>query len=512
MLKKEVNNIKNYIIRNYRIIIGLFLLVVATYSIKIFNYNLSIDSEVTVNDITANNIPWIATGRWALALMGKFLHFGGRYNPFFSNIVMAIFFTLSIVILSYVISSIFDNKKSEKKVLILLGTITLTSPVIAEMLNFTMMTAEVAIGLSLVSLSIYFTYLAVYKKNKTCYPITVLILAFSMGIYQAFFTLYMSLVAYVYLVEIIKNKPYFKELLIHIIKIVIIFIISYGLCNLITKILLAHYGLLESKYLTNQINWGRLSFSEIENIIRQFMHNVTFPKKSSPIFNYGYLISIVISILYIIKILQQKTKNFLIIIACLLFILISPFLITLVIGNEVAIRTMLNLPFVVSLITILVSEEINVNKLFNSCLYLSLLFIVLIQFKSTLDLFYSDYIRYEEDKELVQDVFTKIDMLDELNKNREETTVVFVGMRSAKSTGVIAKGDTMSFSFFEWDPATDLASNKRIYGLSQTLGYKYKMPTVDEVKKCKKIQNDISVYPDKKSITVKDGIVIVRIS
>ena len=103
-------------------------------------------------------------------------------------------------------------------------------------------------------------------------------------------------------------------------------------------------------------------------------------------------------------------------------------------------------------------------------------------------------------------------MLDELDTNREETTVVFVGMRAAKSTGVVAKGDTMSFSFFEWDPATDLASNKRIYGLSQTLGYKYKMPTVDEVKKSQKIQNDISVYPDKESIIIKDGIVIVRIS
>lgn len=512
MLKKETNNIKNYIIRNYKTIVGLFLLVVATYSIKIFNYNLSIDSEVTVNDVTANSIPWIVTGRWALTLMGKFLHFGGRYNPFFSNIVMTIFFTLSVVILGYTISSIFENKKSENKILILLGTIILTSPILAEMLNFTMMTAEIAIGLSIVSSSIYFTYLAVYKEFKIFYPIAILVLAFAMGIYQAFLPLYMSLAAFIFLIDMVKNDLTLKKLLVNITKIIAIFILAYITCTLITKFLLNYYGLAESKYLTNQINWGKLSFQKIQIIISEFMHKVTFPKITSPIWNYGYAISIFISILYAITILKHHKKNSLLIIICLLFILISPFFIVLGTGNAVAIRTMINLPFIVSLIVIFVTEESPKRKIFKYLVYISFAFIVVIQFKSTLDLFYSDYIRYEEDKELVQDIFTKIDMLDNLDKNREETAVVFVGMRSAKSTGVIAKGDSMSFSFFEWDPATELASNKRIYGLSQTLGYKYKMPTIAEVKKGKKMQNDMSIYPDKKSITIKDGIVIVRVS
>lgn len=513
-MKKEINEIKTYFSEHKKQILIILCIAILTYMIKIFNYDISIDSEVTVNDTTANDMPWICTGRWALVILGKFIHYNNKYNPFFSNLIMVIFFTLSIVILSYLISKVINNKELDNKIILMLGSLILTSPVICEMMNFTMMAAEVAVGITLVMLSVYMTYLAIYEKQKLCYILSIILLSFSMGIYQAFFPLYISIIALIYLLKMINmnNKLTTLENIKIIIKIVFIFITSYIICNVITKILLSYYGMKASGYLTNQITWGKIPIADSVANIFNNIYSIVLPPFSSSVWNYSYLFVAIISFIYIIYLIIIDKFKSLLSILCLLFILISPFFIIILTGNGVAVRTMMNLPFIVGILSILF-VSISKNNVSKTIMIIFIVVTSILQLKSSLDLFYSDYIRYEEDKMLVQNIFNKIDTLDKLPKNnREEITVVFIGMHSAKSTGVIAKGDTMSYSFFEWDPATELASNQRIYGLARTLGYNYKLPTAKQVKKAQVKNKQLNVYPSNNSIKVIDDFVVVRMS
>ena len=57
-----------------------------------------------------------------------------------------------------------------------------------------------------------------------------------------------------------------------------------------------------------------------------------------------------------------------------------------------------------------------------------------------------------------------------------------------------------------------MLSNIRIYGLTQTIGYLFIMPTEEDVDLAKKNIKKLDVYPSKNSIKVVDDLVIVRLS
>lgn len=513
-MKDELRNFKNYIKKNYKFIIFLFIISILTYSTKLFNYSISIDTEVPINNLNGNDMPWIATGRWGVVFLEKIMHFGNRYNPFLSNIVMLLFFTCSIVLFSYLISKIVKKDYLEKNILLFQGLFILTSPTIAEMLNFTLMNAEIAIGIFFVVFSTLCLYIAIYEKKVKSYLLSIIFLVISMGEYQAFFPLFIGLVAIMFSLEKIFNSynDKFKSDLINVIKMIGIFIISYIICSIITKMLEIHFNLNPSGYLTNQITWGKVPIFESINNIKNYIKMIIFPANNSEFFNYSYLISCLIFIICSIKLIKNRKKKSIIPILSLAFVLITPFLLTILMGNFAVLRSQMILPFVVSTFFTLFIVIFD-NKILNKIIFIMCIIFGLIQFKYTSDLFYSDYIRYQEDVNLTQSIFDKIDNMDDLpNSNRENVKIVFIGKHSLKSTGVVARGETLSYSFYEWDQTTKMLSNIRIYGLTQTLGYKYIMPTEEDVEFAKENIKKLDVYPSKNSIKIIGDLVIVRLS
>lgn len=514
-MKTECKHFKEYLKRNKKTILILVAIAIVSYFVKLFTYSISIDTEVTINDVTANDMPWFATGRWALVIIGKFLHFPGRYNYFFSNIIMLVFFVITIILLGYLFSKILKKESFEKKTLVVLGLLILTSPILCEMLNFTMMTAEVAIGIMFVSLSLLFSYIALYEEKKVAYLIAILSLLVAMGIYQAFFPLYIGLIALIFFIEKDNSKKdrKMKEDLFLIMKMVLIFVGAYLGCSLVTKVFEKVYHLIPSGYLTNQITWGKIAFQDSLRNVLGYLQSVILPEKGSLFFHYAYLFLIFISLWHIVKMIKAKGTKALLTVCALLFVLISPFLLVILIGSGAAVRTQMNLPFVSALLFVYYLYYYRKHKKVVVLFTLVIALTSMLQFKNITDLFYSDYIRYQEDKMLIQSVFTKVDMMDGLyDDNREKTTIVFVGMHQPKATGVTSRGDTMSYSFFEWDPATEYASNKRIYGLAKTLGYFYEVPTKEDVKIAQEAMEELEVYPNKNAIQVIDDMVVIRMS
>lgn len=500
-----VIDLKNYIKENKNQIIYLIFITILTYFIKIFNYSVSIDSEVPVNNPNASDYPWISMGRWGVVLLEKIFHFGNVFNPFLSNVIMVIFLVLTVILLSYLIDKITDNKI--KYTISILGSFVVTSPLLAEMMNFTLMNAEVSLGLFLLVLSVYLTYISIYECKKKFYLFSIIVLCLTMGIYQSFYPLYIGLISFVFTIEkLYNNKNDGKQDIKNILSMVLVFIISYIFCYVISKTLQLILSIEPSTYLTSQICWGKVELkSSILNILR-YIKMIVFPKNIG-FFNYSYLIIIIISFIYAVKLLKDRKY---IIIVTMLFSLFTPFLLEVILGNTSAYRTQMNLPFIIGMFTTL--YICMTDKAYNKkILYLFTIIICMIQIKFTNDLFYSDYNRYQEDVRLTQDIMNKIDNLDDIS-DRENTIILFVGIHIPKSTSVPIRGETLGHSFYEWDEATDYQCNYRIYALSSTLGYKYILPTPEQIDEMKKIKETLEIYPKKDAIKIIDNIVVVRLS
>lgn len=511
MMKKEIQKFIEYIKKYKNQIIFIYILAILTYVVKLFFYSVSIDNEVPVNNINANDFPWIATGRWGVVFFEKIMHYGGRFNPIFNNFIMILFLVFSVIIMSYLIDKI--CKKEHNYNLSILGGFVITSPTLAEMMNFSLMNAEVAIGLFLVVLSIHLLYNAIYENKKAYYIFSTIALTIAMGEYQAFFPLFIGLITFIFSLEKFygEKETKFKQDVVNILKIIGVFAISYVCCSLITYFLEKIFNLNTSGYLTNQITWGKISLYESVQNIKEYVKMVVFPKNSI-YFNYSYLIVIIGYIIFCIHTFIKKKSKSILSLLSLFISIISPFLLTILMANFVVMRSQMNLPFVVGLFTILFIDKLYSKKIIRLFLYICCTIFCLIQFKSTEDLFYSDYNRYKEDVRLTQDIMVKIDLLENLSDSRENMKIVFLGHRSPDSTSVSIKGETMGNSFYEWDASTEFGSNIRIYGLTQTLGYKYISPSLDDIKKAKKMLDKMDVYPSKNSIITNDNMIIVRLS
>ena len=517
---KYYNEIKKFYTYNKKWLFSVLIISFLVYGVKISHYSIGIDTEKTINDINFYHRFWLGLGRWSVVIFGKFFYYPNRYNPFITSLLIPIFLSFFVFLMSYLFCKIVNKRKYDKYIILFLGSIILTSPAILEMMNFLLMSAEFSLGFVFLGISVILTYFSIYIKSKNKilmtlkFLLTICFLSLTFGFYQAFFQLYIGLVAIMFIFEknFSSNDRTLKNDIMIICKMICIFLTSLLLWKFITFCFKNLYNLPTSSYLSDQITWGKISVNDsIQNIL-DFIKSIIFPNIKNSLYNYSYFIIIVLSVIFIIKKMKNEKKFPLIYFISLLFILISPFIISIILGYGVANRVMINIPVVVACIFVLFFTDKYTSIYEKYILCFLVIFTFLIQFKTSYDLLYSDFIRYDEDKRLIQDIFIKVDMLEGLNGNREKKKIIFTSAHSSKSPGASFKGDCMGYSFFEWDLGSPLSNNDRIFGLAKTMGYRYIMPTSKDIKKAQKISKSMNPYPDKGSIIINNNNVIVKLS
>ena len=95
-MKKELATFKKYVIDHKKAILFLILFALFTYGIKLFNYSISIDTEVIINIPNSLFRTWIEIGRPCLVVLKKIfmLH---PFNPIISvELTYALFISFTI--------------------------------------------------------------------------------------------------------------------------------------------------------------------------------------------------------------------------------------------------------------------------------------------------------------------------------------------------------------------------------------------------------------------------------
>ncbi len=477
------------------------------YGQRLFSIAFSIDTELYIRSYISNYTWWLSLDRWGLVLFNKFFKLGPL--PIFqTNILTFSLIIVYSVLLNYLFYLYIDEKYEKKFICwqFVFSLIFISSPIFAEIYNFAILNAAVAAGICLIALAQIILQKASLIKDKfykNCLLILTIVLGtFSFGIYQAIIPLYILIVTSLYFLQCLKEKnSSFNWLLKQIIIFGIIAILYFVINNCIG---------ISNDYLNN--GWLKGNISQcIINIFQAFKELL---KGKSIFYNYGYVISIGLIIIYnIYKIFKKKT-NFGLILSSLGLVL-GPLYIFILTGEIQLKRTQFNYPYTIAFIFLLLMIFLQNKKAHNIYLRglvsLVILYFAYSQMMITGNLFYTDSVRYQKDVELAAKIQNRIESQEWYDKNKKYT-LIFYGRIKNQTVNSYIKGEIIGKSFFEFDYKYHYGVSDRATAFLESLGYYYNAPTIAEFDEAKKYATTLPSLPNKNCIFNKENYIIVKLS
>jgi hypothetical protein len=450
-----------------------------TFFYRLFFPVISIDTEALINNSRDLILSWYSIGRFSLGII-KFLTSWFNFNLILANIAALIVFVLSLIILS---KDIVKNKNDYLSRLIFI-LIIITSPLIAEQFVFTLQIFEISLGYFFLILCFKLINAYIYANKKRYIIPIIIILAFIFGLYQAFCLLYITISVIYFIVNKYDKNNTLKEFIPIVLKYIILLILGLILSKVLSILMMNVLNVSSSSYLTNQIGW---SVHGIKGILYVGYYFLTVLLGIKIYYNLSYLI---IFIFTLIHLKNNWSKNNIIINLSILFLLITPFIMSIIFGNITVARSQFALPFVVGFLFVFYNN----NKKYY---YLIPIIIIIFQVAISFILYRNDYIRYNMDVNLMNEVSSDISTYNNL-------PVVFIGRYD---NHIKIKGDVLGESFFNWDSETETGANNRIYGFFLAHHKSYITPSQEQIKLAKDNQNNYSA-----KINVENEFIVINLS
>ena len=480
---------------------------------RIISQSFSIDTELYINDIGNVNRWdwWISLNRWGLVLLNNIFQIESLpiFTSNFLCVVLIILYSIGFNYLFYKYTKD-DCKEQFLKYQFIFPILFVTNPIFAEQYNFILQNVSVAFTVLLIPIILLIIDKAGSIDNKLkkiiSYLIATSLLILSFGVYQSVILLYIVTVVVCYLLKIFKDndnnwKYLGKQIGIFLLSAIIYFIIG--------------------KILTKGNSTSYLQMAWLTDSIIQCLKNIMVCIKAvikceGIFYNIGYVISLVISIIFVLYLcVKKKIKLGVIIAICGL--LLSPFYIMIITGVDQLKRTQFNYPFVAAIIlmyTVIYFSKIDKTKWLKNVLIIVSCVITYSQAYNTSNLFYTVDVTYKSDEEFAYNLMGNVEAKEWYNPD-VEYTIIFVGRHQKELKNAYLKSEVIGSSFFSFDYEYIYGVNSRGIAFLNILGYKLNEPTVDEFEMAKKYveENNIKIWPNKDAIQLIDNSkIIVRLS
>lgn len=485
--------------------------VILSYGIKLFYFDFSIDTEAILNDYQKQMSGWETLDRLGLVFT-KFLFFhNNRFNPFVANFLTYFTFILTCLLLCYLVQRIL-NIHAKKVAIIIIPILFLTHPIFAEQFNFILQSFEVSLAILFLVIALVFSYYYISTNYKVFAFLSILLCTWSFLTYQSLLLFFIagaiaSFILILYVQEKEKQVENIRKYLFIVIKYFFIFFTSYVLSQQLVIIHAKLTGIQRSSYLTNQILWGKLPYTEVIRIILEQIKSIVFAKFIY--FNYSFLFSAIIVIVILILKLLKKNKSVYFEIIGFILLYLSPFLLTIFIGRgEVFRAQMPAIQFVIAFSFYYIYLHLK-NNLFQKLFVSLCLIIAFNQSNVTANLLFSEHAKYEEDVTFANRINFQLDSMGV--GNRSNYSLVIIGKHEPESVLNI-QVETLGHSFFAWDVDTKYGTSNRAIGFMRTLGYMFKEPTLKQLNYAHSIENKMTVWPNKDSILIIGNLIIIKLS
>ena len=297
-------------------------------------------------------------------------------------------------------------------------------------------------------------------------------------------------------------------------KLVAVFLTSFALYMVINKLVLSIIGIETHSYITDQIKWGTIPFMEgVKNVLRHVYRVLT---GESIFYSSVFAIVCLTMLTYVILRIREKLPCYSIYILAVLFCFFSPFLMTVLMGEEPNVRTQILLPFMSGALLQYLLDKISVkeSKVLKWTYVVAMSITVWFSMHQSIlsaKLYYTQYVQYEEDVRTAIKISTRIDALD-LGEIPVQP-VVFVGKRTPQMNAVCFENSELSLigrSFFEVSFSTTHGTWVMSHFMD-SIGYSYNSPTQEQIMLADEIARDMPVWPYSGCVIEKDGIIIVKL-
>lgn len=510
-LKKSKRDVtlQEFLIKNQKSMFFLAIWILLAYGMKIFHLSLSHDTEAIISIPDSLYNSWISLGRYGLIVLKKL--FGiYKFNPYLASMLMFCAMMAGAFIWEYYLYLLTPQKENFEKRSWIFPAFLFTAPVMAEQMSFLLQAFEVCFAFFLIGIVMLLIWKALLY-NRYWYGIpSILILSLCFSCYQTFVPLYIAAAVAGFLLYYSRQERYWSAVFWLIGNMAGGFLI-YGITN---KLVQKFTGIASASYLSDFVMWGKQDWKQcVVNILRHIKEVLFYADNTY--YSLAFPIAVIMAAVLVIYMKKQGKKNWYLYVLGMVVFFAAPFMMTILLGNRPTFRTQIVLPFVFGFIfqyfiAYITSYQ---KKSIVALCKLSVLLTVILLFRQitiVADMFYSEYVQYEEDVRLAVKISDRIDQLN-LGESPQEP-VVFIGSRMPK-LNPSASGDyeNPGNSFYEWS-FTNTYGSFIMRNFMTTLGYHYASPGEEQVRLAEEYSRNMPVWPDTGSICCENGIIIIRLS
>lgn len=506
LIKEEASDFINLIKTHSIPMLGVMFITTLAFGFEITNFTLSIDEERAIYD-AGWNVPtvWITQGRPGIALI-KLIFNTDVIVPFWNTLLSVSVLLFASLIWSQAFYKSLQDKKFKAGALFVFSVLFLTSPVHTEYMAFSTYNFEISVGYVLTAIAVLFLSHWFSNKRKSALLLGIIAYVAALTIYQSFITVFLCGVSILLVLQFNNNLKQGKsarvrESLSLLIQFMIILVMGVGLYKLIDMLLQEFYP--SSGYVEGFFWWTYLDKEIIVNELRRFITSMISGNK---LFGVNLLLPTILAGGLVGLYYLFKGKGYKVLLPVLMIIIIiSPFLLSMLLGSPTPLRAMQALPIMFAGVWLIVYQLIDRETV--KTLLIVVAFVVSIYQAQTMTrLFYSDNLRYQGDIVLAQRVAERIAHLTAVEN--PSIPVVFVGTYTHKDNPNIIRSEILGSSFFEWEGG----NTHRIIAFMNTLGYNYRVPTKQDIEKARELSTDMTQWPDPGSIDSRENLIIVKLS
>ena len=490
---------------------AIFLII--AYGQKAFSNTFSIDTEEMISRSKALYNSWIRLERFGLL---AFKYVTGRYwyNNSLAGILMILALFASATTWAYLFSKAHNLGAKFHPALFMIPFI--SAPILAEMLGFLLMGDDVACALMFVSISLMCAHNAYQNRKEFKTLLAYALMAFVFAVFG--FTLYLAMttvfIAGTAMIALIIKGDYaykFKNIVSYIFTYICVFIASYACYVILNKIVIATNHTFTDPYIKEQMRWGKDPIAKIIHTIFLHAKNMYLGRT---IFHSVFITIALIALvlLTIVQVIRKELNAFTIIFA--IAIVASPMMMSVILGTSGIARTELTYPLAGAFACMYLLHYIMrfSKKTLTTIIACVLLAIIGLSQSFTVNrLYYTEYMTYNQDYYIAQDVARRIEVLQANHKN--PLKVIFVGNHIADYNPSEFKSNQLELigrSMFEIGFSTLHGTWVKTGFIRSTTGFKMKNPVLESVYiNAEKAAQNLPSWPSDKCTTVLDNKYIV---
>lgn len=484
------------------VLAGLGAIAVLCYGYELVHFSLSIDEELFPG---ADKLPvWVAQDRPAVALL-KIL-FGHVSIVPFLGLALSLAFLVASAGIWWLAFETALRARGSRPAMLAFGATFLTCPSLPFYLGFDTYNLEVSIGGALsATAGLFLARSAVSTRRGVALPCCGFLLGASFLVYQSFVPVWLCGAALVLLAEQLESddatapSPAFLPRLGFAAAAT-----TTGLAVFEIVLFFCHRFVPKATYSDVFVRWGHDSVWPILRSVATYV--ASFPEgRAFWGANRLGLTYVVAALALVLAFGRARGRRLPIVLLGLAFVL-SPFALAFVLGGPAPIRSLQALAVFVGGAWGLALVVVRLRSA-RLALGIALVWLVCWQSMQTNRLFFSEYLRWQSDRDTANRI---LDRVYSLELPREgPVTLVFVGALHRSSGSIFIREEAMGGSFFEWEGGNPW----RLIAFVKTLGNdRFTIPDVSYVERARRESEQMPDWPAAGSVTLRDGIVIVKLS